>query len=206
MERKACRWSEPHRRSRSYRREWPSFQPDLVIADVRGTPTICPTKVLSQRVSCGVHILKLVCSFCLRSLTQVFFGAFSTVAAQRGYLLKDNLATPGELLTAIELVAKEEGPLLILPWLICWWPSSRSGHSRRWICSPSEHQKSWRPSPRAGPTRRSVMNSSSVIGRSRSTSTPSLPSSVYSTTHHQPTGAGSTDVPEFGSLTFQELP
>jgi DNA-binding NarL/FixJ family response regulator len=79
-------------------------QPDLVITDVRMPPTMADEGIQAacqlrqSHPDVGVLVLSQVSdpSF-LRRLLEGGSG-------RRGYLLKDNLATPGELVTAIDLI------------------------------------------------------------------------------------------------------
>jgi DNA-binding NarL/FixJ family response regulator len=81
------------------------LQPDLVITDVRMPPTLTDEGIQAAvalretHPNVGVLVLSQVSdpSF----LRRILDGG----SGRRGYLLKDNLATPGELVTAIDLVA-----------------------------------------------------------------------------------------------------
>jgi DNA-binding NarL/FixJ family response regulator len=80
------------------------LKPDLVITDVRMPPSLtdegvqAAVQLRASHPKVGVLVLSQVSdpSF----LRRILDGG----SGHRGYLLKDNLATPGELLTAIELV------------------------------------------------------------------------------------------------------
>jgi DNA-binding NarL/FixJ family response regulator len=80
-------------------------KPDLVVTDVRMPPTLtdegiqAAVQLRESHPTVGVLVLSQVSdpSF----LRRILDGG----SGRRGYLLKDNLASPGELLTAIELVA-----------------------------------------------------------------------------------------------------
>jgi DNA-binding NarL/FixJ family response regulator len=80
--------------------------PDLVITDVRMPPTMtdegirAATELRKTQPDLGVLVLSQVADPAyLRRLVEDGSG-------RRGYLLKDNLATPGELMAAIDLVSK----------------------------------------------------------------------------------------------------
>jgi DNA-binding NarL/FixJ family response regulator len=80
-------------------------QPDLVITDVRMPPTLT-----DEGVQAAVALRASHPNLSVLVLSQVSDPDFlrrilDGGSGRRGYLLKDNLATPGELLTAIELVA-----------------------------------------------------------------------------------------------------
>jgi DNA-binding NarL/FixJ family response regulator len=81
------------------------LQPDLVITDVRMPPTLC-----DEGIQAAVQLRESHPNVGVLVLSQISDPAFlrrilDGGSGRRGYLLKDNLATPGELLTAIELVA-----------------------------------------------------------------------------------------------------
>jgi DNA-binding NarL/FixJ family response regulator len=80
------------------------LQPDLVITDVRMPPTMS-----DEGIQAACQLRATFPNMAVLVLSQVADPGFlrrivDGGSSGRGYLLKDNLATPGELLTAIELV------------------------------------------------------------------------------------------------------
>jgi DNA-binding NarL/FixJ family response regulator len=82
------------------------LKPDLVITDVRMPPTM-----IDEGVQAACQLRETHPEVAVLVLSQVSDPSFlrrilDGGSGRRGYLLKDNLATPGELLTAIDLVTK----------------------------------------------------------------------------------------------------
>jgi DNA-binding NarL/FixJ family response regulator len=82
------------------------LEPDMVITDVRMPPSLTDEGIVAachlrmKFPDMGVLVLSQIADpIYLRRLVE-------NGSARRGYLLKDNLATPGELMSAIELVSK----------------------------------------------------------------------------------------------------
>ncbi len=78
--------------------------PDLVITDVRMPPTM-----IDEGIAAATHLRTSHPELGVLVLSQFADGTYlrrlvEGGSSRRGYLLKDNLATPGELMAAIELI------------------------------------------------------------------------------------------------------